>query len=340
MENQPDKSGSVSQAKRLFIKDLKPSDYVQTSLMIRSKSLQIARDGKPYLNLLLGDRTGEIETRVWQDAERLAPVLEEGQVISIAGRVHEYHRRLQLTAEHVIEVPIENYDAADYLIEGPGNLDEIYERLLNIFRAFSNPWVRQLALALLEDPEISERYKICPAAKTVHHAFLGGLLVHSMQLIDLVEKISPLYPTLDREILIFGAAFHDFGKIFELSYPTHPGYTDEGKLVGHITIGVTLIDRKVQQMPGFPKSLEWHLKHLILSHHGKMEYGSPKVPATLEAEMVHMLDLLDSRMDGIESHIRADRGSSRWTSLHKAYGVSYFKPDRYVQIPKAERDTR
>ncbi len=325
MENHPDIG-----PKRLFIKDLKPSDWVQTSLMVRSKTLQFARDGKPYLTLLMGDRTGEIQTRVWQDAEHLAPILEEGKVFSVAGRVHEHQQRLQLVAEHVIDIPIESFELRDFVPSGPQNLDELYEGLLETFRAFKNPWVRSLALALLEDPEIASRYKICPAAKTVHHAFIGGLLCHSLQLIRLVERISPLYPTLDAEIVVFGAAFHDFGKIFELCYPTPFGYTDEGRLVGHITIGAILLDRKIQNIPEFPEALGWHLKHLILSHHGKLEYGSPKVPVTLEAEMVHLLDLMDSRMEGIESFMRAERNNSRWTSIHKAYGVSFYKPDKYV----------
>ena len=151
-----------------------------------------------------------------------------------------------------------------------------------------------------------------------------------MQLIRLVERVGPLYPALDMDILVFGAAFHDFGKIWELSYPHAVGYTDEGRLVGHISTSVIWVDRKIREIQNFPESLGWQLKHLILSHHGKLEFGSPKVPVTLEAEMIHILDLLDSRLEGIESLMRSERNNSRWTSVHKAFGTAYYKPSHYL----------
>jgi 3'-5' exoribonuclease len=201
----------------------------------------------------------------------------------------------------------------------------MYAQMLQIFRDLPNPWVRGLGVALLEDPEIQSRYRKCPAAKTIHHAFVGGLLCHSLQIIRLADAVLPLYKGINRDLVVFGAAFHDFGKIFELSYDGSFGYTDEGRLVGHIAIGVTLIDRKIRLMPGFPEDLEWQLKHLVLSHHGRLEYGSPKRPHTLEAQLVHHLDDMDSKINSIQTFIASENSGSRWTGHHKAYDQYYYR---------------
>ncbi len=219
----------------------------------------------------------------------------------------------------------------DYLPIAAEDLDQLYRDLITVFEKLENPWIKELALNLLRDSEIAQRFKICPAAKTVHHAFLGGLLTHTHQLIRIINSLIPLYQNLDRDLLIFGAVFHDFGKIFELSYQNGVfSYTDEGKLVGHIAIGIALVDRKIQGIAGFPPSLEWQLKHLLLSHHGHLEYGSPKRPATLEAELLHSVDDLDSRINSIQSFMENERNSNRWTSHHKAYDQYYYKPDAYL----------
>ena len=189
-----------------------------------------------------------------------------------------------------------------------------------------NRWIKALALAILNDPEIAVRYPKCPAAKTIHHAYIGGLLAHTHQLIKVVNAIAPLYPELNREILIFGAAFHDFGKVFELSFDGPFGYTDEGKLVGHISIGNAIIDREVRKLEGFPQSLELQLKHIVLSHHGRVEYGSPKPPQTLEAVMLSALDDLDSKLESISQLMKSEKCSGSWTPVHKAYQTSYYRP--------------
>lgn len=321
----------AAQQKHLFIKDLRTKDVVRTSFLVKMKSMAAAKNGKPYLALTLMDRTGDIDTRVWEGAEEMNSRFQEGEIVAVSGRAHQFQNRLQLVVDHLIPLSPQEVDLKDYLPEGPADLEEKYDRLLKTFEGLENSWVRDLGLSLLRDPEISARYKLCPAAKTIHHAYLGGLLVHSLQLIDLIEAILPLYPALDRSLMIFGAAFHDFGKIFELAYRGNFGYTDEGKLVGHIAIGVTLIDRKIQLMPGFPKELEYQVKHLVLSHHGRLDYGSPKRPATLEAQCLHSLDDMDSKLESIQSLMKNERNNSRWTALHRAYDQYYYKPDRFLE---------
>lgn len=317
--------------KHLFIKDLKPKDVVRTSFLVKYKAMAASKNGKPYLTLILQDKTGDIDTRVWDRAEELNTLFQEGEVVAVSGKAHEFKNRLQLVVDQLIRLPAEEISLSDYLPEGPANLDERYQELLTHFEGLKNPWVRDVSLALLKDPDIAPRYKLCPAAKTIHHAFLGGLLCHSLQLINLADAILPFYPGIDRDLLLFGAAFHDFGKIFELSYQGNFGYTDEGRLVGHITIGTVLLDRKIQQMPGFPKDVEWQLKHLILSHHGRLDYGSPKRPATLEAQLLHHLDDMDSKINSIQTFMQNERNESRWTAYHKAYDQYYYKPSFYLE---------
>ncbi len=319
--------------KCIFIKDLKGNDVVRSTFLVQSKTMPMAKNGKPYLSLMLSDSTGVIDTRIWHDVETVGACFAEGDVVAVSAKTHVFQNRMQMVVSHIIPVPLSEVDPLAYLPRSAENLEEKFEQLLTIFEGLENPWIRQLGLALLKDPDIASRYKVCPAAKTIHHAFLGGLLVHSLQLIQLVEAILPHYQKLDRSILIFGAAFHDFGKIYELSYNHGFGYTDEGKLVGHIAIGVQLVDRKILGIAEFPKELEWQLKHIILSHHGRLEYGSPKRPHTVEAQLLHHLDDMDSKINSIQTMMEAEANDCRWTAHHKAYDNYYYKSDAYLAQP-------
>lgn len=312
-----------------LIMDLESNQRVNATFLVQRKQVMQARNGKPYLTLTLSDRSGTLDTRVWSDAEQVAERFEAGAVVAVSGKTHRYQNRMQLVADDVVAVP--DADPMPFLPHGQEDLDQLLEELKAKMATLEDPWVKKLTLDLLEDPEIANRYKITPAAKTIHHAFVGGLLTHSLQLVNIAEKVLPFYPVLDRSLVLFGCAFHDFGKIFELSVADGFNYTDEGKLVGHITIAATLVDRRIQKWPDFPNSLEWQLKHLILSHHGRLEYGSPKRPATLEAQFVHSLDDMDSKMESIEGLMRSERSSNRWTGHHRAYDQYYYKPDALLQ---------
>lgn len=312
--------------KRFFVSDLKPQDTVRSSFMVKSKGIMQAKNGQPYLALTLGDRTGCVDTRVWtKDVVELASTFREGDVIAVSGKAQWFQNRMQLVVDNLVplEMPV---TLTDYLPKADGDSEAKYQELVSVFEGLDCPWTRRLALDLLADPEISARYPLAPAAKTIHHAYLGGLLTHSLHLIRMVNVVAPLYPRLNRNTLLFGAAFHDFGKVFELSYDGNFGYSDEGRLVGHIAIGTVLVDRAIRKIDGFPSDLEFQLKHMILSHHGKIEYGSPVKPQTLEAQLVHHLDDMDSKLNSIQELIDSERNNSSWTALHKAYGTSYFKP--------------
>lgn len=316
--------------KCLFIKDLKPQDIIRSTFLVRSKQVFVARNAKPYLALILADRTGEVDCRVWENASELSNQFTEGDVVAVSGRAHQFQNRLQLVVGQMCVVPSDEIDPGDYLPKYEHNLDKLFTELLGKFETMENPWIRRVSLALLQTPDIAERFKVCPAAKTIHHAFIGGLLVHVMSVIRLVEAVVPLYTDIDKDLLIFGATFHDFGKIYELSYGNNFDYTDEGRLVGHITIGVNLLDREIRKIADFPKDIEYQLKHLILSHHGRLDYGSPKKPHTIEAEVLHALDDMDSKINSIQTLMHGDRNAARWTTYHKAYDNYYYKPDKYV----------
>ncbi len=344
----PDSSGqthfnSVStenvHQKQVFIRDLKPQDVVRSTFLVKSKDLGRSRNGKPFLSMMLSDCTGEMDTRMWEGAEETSALFQEGDVIAVNGKASSFQNRMQLVIQHLAPVPLSEIQLADYLPKTELDLESLYDELLGYFERLDNVWVRDLGLQLLKNPEIARRYKVCPAAKTIHHAFIGGLLSHSVQLIRIVNAISPWYPALDKNLLIFGAAFHDFGKIYELSYGTSIGYTDEGKLVGHITIGVTLVDREIQKIPDFPRDLEWQLKHLILSHHGRLDYGSPKKPATLEALLIHHIDDMDSKLNSVQQLIENDNSGSRWTAYHRAYDQSYFKSVHLPAFPEGDNQS-
>jgi 3'-5' exoribonuclease len=312
--------------KSLFIKDLKPKETVRTSFLVKSKEVSYSKNGKPYLSLLLSDSTGDLEGRVWDNAEDLSATFSEGSIVAVGGKLNVFQNRHQLVIDHLIPLPSDKAKVEDYLPQGLEDTEALFAKLIHYFESLTNPWVKELGLKLLNDPEIAPRYKVCPAAKTIHHAFIGGLLTHSVQLCDLIEAVLPLYPGIDRNLMLFGAAFHDFGKIFELNYQGKLGYTDEGRLVGHIAIGVVLVDRKIREIADFPKELEYHLKHLILSHHGKLEHGSPKRPHTLESELLHQLDHLDSRINSIQTFMNSEKNNSRWSGYHKTFDQYYFKP--------------
>lgn len=320
-------SDSPNSKKSIFIKDLRAKDVVRSTFLVRNKMLRANKNGQNCLHLQLSDRSGTIEARLWEGAESADEALNEGNLVAISGRVSEAGSGFrQVTVQHWAPIPSEEGNWEDYYPKSEQDADAEYKRLIQVFEGLENPWIRNLSLALLNDPEIAGRYPRCPAAKSIHHAFIGGLLAHTHQLVRVVQAIAPLYPELDREILLFGAAFHDFGKVYELSFDGPVGYTDEGKLVGHISIGNTLIDKEVRKIEGFPKDLELQLKHIVLSHHGRVEYGSPKPPQTLEAVMLSALDDLDSKIESITQLIKSEKSTGRWTPVHKAYQTSYYRP--------------
>lgn len=311
---------------KVFVNRIKDRDQVDAVFLVKEKIMAMAKNGKPYMTLRLMDKTGEIEGRVWDNVDTLTETFDRDDFIAIRSKATVYLGKMQLIIGELQRVPDEQVVLADFLPEAERQIDEMEEELNTLLQSIKNTHLRSLLDSFFKDQAFLSLYKIAPAAKGMHHVYLGGLLEHSLAVARLVDVVVPLYKGLNRDLLIAGALLHDVGKVREMSYLRSFDYTDEGKLIGHITIGVEMIHEKISAISGFPQELAMLLKHMILSHHGQYEYGSPKRPKTVEATILNYLDDLDSKINGIRSHVKREPESqSRWSSYHKLYDRYFYK---------------
>ena len=309
-----------------FVSDIRDRDTVNAVFLVKDKILAMAKNGKPYMNLRLMDKSGDIEAKVWDNTELLDKQFDKDDFVSVRGKASVYMNKMQVVIAEISRVPEENVVLADFLPESPRGGAEMRQELTETIASLTNPHLKGLMEAFLADEPFLRLYCLAPAAKGMHHVYLGGLLEHSLSLVKLVKNIVPLYGGINEDLLIVGALLHDVGKIYEMSFERAFDYTDAGKLLGHITIGVELVDEKIRQVDGFPRELALLLKHMLLSHHGQYEYGSPKRPKTVEATILNYLDDLDSKINGIRAHIAKENAStSRWTAHHRLYDRYFFK---------------
>jgi len=320
-------------ATKKFIRDLKEKEHFQTFFHVTDKSLGMDRNGKAYMSLQLSDATGTINARVFERVDEMAPLFQAGDFVKIKGFVQSFQGRLQLIGQDVQKASADEFQISDLIRSAAGNLDELRDRLMKTIGSLQDPWVKGLLEKVIGDPEVTTLLTKAPAAKSIHHAYLGGLLEHIMSIVDVMESLAKHYPFLKRDLLVFGAIFHDIGKIYELSFESGIHYSDRGRLVGHMAIACEMIDEKTREMPGFPADLKDALKHIVLSHHGKLEYGSPKLPMFPEAIVVAMIDDLDSKMNTISqfmaneaSQLPADQKWSRYHGgLERYFYLGFFR---------------
>lgn len=309
-----------------FVSDIKDRDPVNAVFLVKDKILAMAKNGKPYMNLRLMDKSGDIEAKVWDNTELLDKQFDKDDFVSVRGKASVYMNKMQVVIAEITKVPEEQVVLADFLPESPRGGAEMLQELTETVAALGNVHLKKLMEAFLSDEAVMRLYCQAPAAKGMHHVYLGGLLEHSLSLVKLAKTIAPLYGGINVDLLTVGALLHDVGKIYEMSFERAFDYTDAGKLLGHITIGVELVDEKIRQVDGFPRELSLLLKHMLLSHHGQYEYGSPKRPKTVEATILNYLDDLDSKINGIRAHIAKESVStSRWTAHHRLYDRYFFK---------------
>lgn len=309
-----------------FVADIKDRDPVNAVFLVKDKIMAMAKNGKPYMNLRLMDKSGELDAKIWDNVDSLDKLFERDDFVQVRGKASVYLNKLQVVVAEISRIGEEQVDLADFLPESPRDNAEMRQELTGVVAAIANPHLRALMEAFLADEPFMALYCKAPAAKGMHHVYLGGLLEHSLALVRLVKTIVPLYGGINEDLLVAGALLHDVGKIHEMSYERAFDYTDEGKLLGHITIGVELVEEKIRLVPGFPRELSMLLKHMLLSHHGQYEYGSPKRPKTVEATILNYLDDMDSKINGIRSHMaRESVSTSRWTSHHRLYDRYFFK---------------
>jgi 3'-5' exoribonuclease len=309
-----------------FVGEIKDRDSVNAVFLVKDKILAMAKNGKPYMNLRLMDKSGEIEAKVWDNTELLDKQFDKDDFVRVRGKASVYMNKMQVVIAEIAKVPEAEVALADFLPESPRDGAEMRQELIDTVAALGNPYLRGLMEAFLADEPFMNLYCQAPAAKGMHHVYLGGLLEHSLALVKLAKTIVPLYGGINEDLLVVGSLLHDVGKIYEMSFGRSFDYTDAGKLLGHITIGVELVEEKIRTVEGFPRELSLLLKHMLLSHHGQYEYGSPKRPKTIEATILNYLDDMDSKINGIRAHIAKETAStSRWTAHHRLYDRYFFK---------------
>ena len=268
---------------------------------VTSKQLRGRKDGGQYLALTLGDRTGQIESRMWDNFADSVSGFEQGDVVKVRAEVCRYNGRLQLNLEKLRRAGADEFELADYVPQTRKDVEELWAALVCSVDSFSDPSLQALVRAFLDDPAFATAFRQAPAAKTLHHAWMGGLLEHVVSLVGICELAAHHYPEINRDLLLTGAILHDIGKLEELRWGTCFDYTLQGQLVGHITIGIAMIEKKLAALTGFPPALRVLVEHMVLSHHGKLEFGSPKLPMIPEAVLLNYLDDLDAKMHTMRS---------------------------------------
>ena len=294
---------------------------ITSSFVVIAKQVKPKKTGEPYLALTLGDRTGQIEAKMWDNVADAIDVFDQDDYIKAKGLINKYKNRFQLTIHKLRRLQDGEVEFADYLPKTTKNLDELWQTLTDFVASFKNPHLKALLQSFMTDAQVAEAYRCAPAAKTLHHAYIGGLLDHVVSLFRSCDLVSRNYPQVDRDLLLTGAFLHDIGKIHELAYTRSFSYTTRGQLLGHMIIEIEMLHAKVAQVPGFPEELKTLLEHLIISHHGQYEFGSPKLPMFPEALMLHYLDDLDSKMESMRAHFEREADlESPWTSYNPSLG--------------------
>jgi 3'-5' exoribonuclease len=316
---------------RRYVNQLSNGDSVDESFLVADKQLRANRQGNLYLHLELRDRTGSVGARLWNASEGLARTFEPGDFLRVKGKTQVFQGALQLILSHVEVIDAASVEPEDFLPQSSHNVARLSARLRELLLSMTNPHLRALAECFLIDEEFIRKFTTAPAGIKNHHAYHAGLLEHVVTLLTIADRIADLYPELDRDLLMTGIFLHDIGKVEELSYDRAFSYSDEGQLIGHLIMGVEMLRDKVERTADltgepFPKELLLRLKHMIVSHHGTHEFGSPKLPMTLEAIALHYLDNLDAKVHAFSREIRDDpcRDSS-WTPFQQNLGRRLFK---------------
>lgn len=312
--------------KKLFASQIQERDWVEATFLVRDKIVGMAKNGKPYLTLKLMDRSGELEGRIWDRVDEFSAQFERDDFIQVAGKASVYMGKMQLVIQDLARLHENSVDLADFLPVAARPCADMVADLKARVESIEDRSLQALLQAFLADDAFLAAYSRAPAAKAMHHVYLGGLIEHSLAVATLADDICKRYPGLNRDLLVAGALLHDIGKVNELRFARSFEYTDIGKLLGHIVIGVEMVEEKVRAIPGFPRELAILLKHLLLSHHGQYEYGSPKRPKTLEAVILNFIDDLDSKINGVRTHLDKEAASeSSWTQYHRLYDRYFFK---------------
>jgi 3'-5' exoribonuclease len=316
---------------RRYVDQLRDGENLDDIYLVTDKQLRANRNGAPYLLLELRDRTGGISARLWNAGENIARGFDPGDFLHATGKVQMFQGALQVILTTVERVEAQKVELTDFLPRTEQSVPKLMERLRGYLMHLGNPHLRALAECFLMDETFVRNFTTCPAGVKLHHAYVGGLIEHVVSMMDAADKLLPLYPAVDRDLTLMGVFLHDAGKTRELTYVRAFGYSDEGQLVGHIPLAVEMLTEAAAKVPDLtgepvPRELMNRLRHMILSHHGELGYGSPKVPMTPEAMFLHLIDLLDTRMHMVMRELREDRNNpSAWTPYNANLGRRFYK---------------
>ena len=310
-----------------YINELREGQSVIEHYLCKSRQSLKSRAGKTYLSLKLQDKTGMVDAKVWEMTNDIK-AFEENEFIKIDATVVTYQNDIQLNVKRIRRSLEGEYDPADYIKKKKKNIEEMYQKLMSYIKTIQNPYIKKLLEEIFyHNDTVSKHLKTHSAAKSIHHSYMGGLLEHTLSVTEICDFVAPRYQFVNRDILIASAMLHDIGKIIELSEFPENDYTDEGQLLGHLMIGSELIKETASHIEGFPKQIENLLKHCMISHHGEYEYGSPKLPKTIEAFILHSADNLDAKTKVIEEMIQNNTNQGSWVGYQKMLQRNIRKSD-------------
>ena len=317
---------------KTYINKIEENDQVDSHFLIREKSHGITKNGKAYLKLILVDRSGEMEGRIWTSVDLLSGSFEKDDFVQVKGKAVSFQDHLQLNITHIERVEEAELLLSDFFPMTEKDIDAMFLTLMEIGQQIKDPYLNQLLCLFWEDKSFVEKFKMAPASTRLHHTHIGGLLEHTLSLTQLVVKNAAHYSGLNLDLLITASMLHDLGKVDELSYHRSFDYSDEGRLLGHIILGMERLENKIRQLPNFPKDLALQLKHLLVSHHGQYQWGSPRKPMTLEAIMLHYLDNLDAKIQGVQQYLKKEVSEgSGFSRYHPVFEQSFYVPSYKVE---------
>jgi 3'-5' exoribonuclease len=311
---------------KTFISEIGPNQEVTSAFLVTEKQLRTAKNGNPFLTLKLVDKSGQIAGRIWERAEELAQSINPGTVVWVRGRSELYRDEMQLQIQDVSPRSVDEVDPKDFLPVSPKSVEELFHELKELTATVKKGALQRLTKQILSDSHLMDRFKTAPAAKSMHHAYLGGLLEHTVAVAELVSLIATHYPDLNRDLLVVGAILHDIGKVDEFVYDVCIDYSHSGRLLGHMVLGVQILDEKIKSLRAFPAEERILLSHLILSHHGEEAMGAVRLPMTREALALHFADDLDAKMNSV-TRILADSkaGNEVWTAYQPLFERFFFR---------------
>ena len=312
--------------KEIYLKDIKQGDKIASTFLAAEKNMAFSLKGSPYLNVRLKDKTGELDGKVWDNAIEFDRQFKKGDIIYIEGKAASYKNSIQISIVNIKKYAGEDVEPTDYLPAAKGDVAAMFNEMLAYVEKIKTKPLQALLQAFFHDQKIAELFQRAPAAKGFHHIYLGGLLEHTLSVVRLLDKVADHYQNLDRDLLLAGGILHDIGKIYEFNYDSLIEYSDEGRLIGHIVMGVEMINKKIEAIPDFPAPIALKMRHIILSHHGEFDFGSPKRPKTMEALVVHFIDDLDAKLNAFQAFITdSNNADSDWTTYNRFFERFLYK---------------